>query len=225
MTKIEEKFPILSEDSTFKAVFANEENILIKMISDITGIKKEIFKDNVILETDETSIKIIDEKARNCDFIIRLHNDNIITIELNKYGNTGEIAKNLYHLFNLFDTEPKYNEDYEPDPIIIQISFSYLDLEKYDRIKPLGQYYLIENEPNKIYTKNAKIYELNILKCHNIYHKEDINNIPNYIKWGELLYCKNIEDIPNITKDLLTPQESNLIINKISKEIEKSFID
>ena len=38
MNQTKEKLPLLCYDTIFKSVFRNEENILGKMISDITGI-------------------------------------------------------------------------------------------------------------------------------------------------------------------------------------------
>ncbi len=53
--------PLLCYDVIFKSVFQNQENILGKMISDITGIDYTLLKDNLILETNELPI---DKKKR-----------------------------------------------------------------------------------------------------------------------------------------------------------------
>lgn len=47
---------IVSYDVLFKSLFIGNENILAKMISDITGIEYELLKDNIILETNELPI-------------------------------------------------------------------------------------------------------------------------------------------------------------------------
>ena len=72
--------PLLCYDIVFKSVFTNQENLLAKMISDITGIDYELLKDNIILETNELPISKNNEKAKRCDFIIRMKNNNIINL-------------------------------------------------------------------------------------------------------------------------------------------------
>ena len=53
IVKIEKReellYPMLCYDVYFKALFIGRENLLARMVSDITGIDYEILKDNVIL--------------------------------------------------------------------------------------------------------------------------------------------------------------------------------
>ena len=46
------------------------------MISDITGINYELMKDNLTLEVNELPISKKNEKAKRCDFIVKIINDN-----------------------------------------------------------------------------------------------------------------------------------------------------
>ena len=64
--------PLLCYDLIFKSVFSENENILGKMISDITGIDYKLLKDNIILDTYELPISRQYENAKKCDFIIKI---------------------------------------------------------------------------------------------------------------------------------------------------------
>lgn len=226
MPKNEEEFPILSEDAIFKYVFDKEEEILTKMISDLTDLDYEKLKDNIIIETNETSSNYIDKKNKERDFIIKINNENIISVEINKYGPAGKVIENLYYLFNLLSKEPIYTyKGINDDALtIIQIDISYYVFENDEIIKPLKQCYLTENNPEKIFTKNLKVSILNVEKCHKEYHNNKNKEISNQVRWGELFHCKNINEIPDITKNILTQEESNIIINKLKNKDENEYL-
>ena len=82
-------------DIIFKSLFIGQENILGKMISDITGIDYKLLKDNIVLETNELPINKRNEKAKRCDFVLTIGNGNIINLELNNYKYAGVKVKNL----------------------------------------------------------------------------------------------------------------------------------
>ena len=187
------------------------------MISDITGLDYSLLKDNLILETNELPISKRNEKAKRCDFILRMENENVINIELNRQSHTGLIVKNLSYLFQLFSTSFKKGKEYNENLIVMQINLNCFKDKKYNEIKPLSKYHIREDDNHNIYTKNVVIYELNVVKCHEIYYNECEKEIPNYIRWGALIYCNNLENIPNITNKIMTKKERNLIMDKLNK--------
>ena len=140
------------------------------MVSDITGIDYELLNDNVILETNELPINKKNEKAKRCDFILRINKDNIINLELNQQCYTGLIVKNLSYLFHLFASSSKKGEEYNDNLIVTQINLNCFKGFDYNEIKPLSRYSLREDDTNKLYVKNVAIYELNVLKCFELYY-------------------------------------------------------
>ena len=56
--------PFMCYDLVMKAIFADEVNILAKMISDITGIDYEILEKNIIHETNEIPVNNLKEKKQ-----------------------------------------------------------------------------------------------------------------------------------------------------------------
>ena len=98
---------MLCYDVYFKAIFINKENILAKMVSDITGIDYNILENTITLEINELPIQRNKEKAKRCDFILRIDKDNIINLELNLKKYSGSTIKNLSYLFHLFSTSTK----------------------------------------------------------------------------------------------------------------------
>mgnify|MGYP007101902123 CR=1 FL=1 len=81
--KIELKKPFLLYDPVFKSIFTGNENIIGKMISDITGFNYLFLENNIYLDTNELSIDRFNEKFKRCDFIVRVDDDNIINLEIN----------------------------------------------------------------------------------------------------------------------------------------------
>lgn len=94
------------------------------MISDITNIDYELLKDNITLETNELPIRRKNEKAKRCDFIVRLDKNNILNIELNRQSHTGLIIKNLSYIFQIFTTNFIKGENYNSNLQVIQINLN-----------------------------------------------------------------------------------------------------
>ena len=185
------------------------------MVSDITGISYELLKDNVILETTELPISTKNEKAKRCDFVLRILDDKIINLELNANKYAGLIIKNLSYLCSLFATSTKRGEEYNEDMLVMQINLNCYE-DRQD--KALAKYLLQEEDTHKIYLKNIAIFDLNIVKCSELYYNLDNQeNIPNYIKWGALIYCNNFENIPDIVNGIMTDKEREQIMGKLDK--------
>ena len=110
--------PFMCYDIVFKAIFIDNVNILAKMISDITGIDYKILENNIILETNELPINSNNEKAKRCDFILRITEDNILNLELNSSYYPGLIIKNLSYLCRLFSSMTKRGEKYDENNIV-----------------------------------------------------------------------------------------------------------
>ena len=75
---------------------------------------------------------------------------------------------------------------------------------------------LQEVTSHKVYTNNLSIFNLNVVKCNDIYYNcDDKEDIPNYIKWGALIYTRDINKIPDIAEGILTQKEMERIMDKI----------
>ena len=100
-------------DVIFKSVFTNNENILAKMISAITGIDYNVFKDNIRLEINEIPISRKNEKAKKCDFIVKIDKSTIVNLELNRQNLKTNTVKNLSYAFSLLKTNSSKGEEYD----------------------------------------------------------------------------------------------------------------
>ena len=183
--------PFLMFDISMKAVFIDEVNILAKMVSDITGIDYKLLEDNVILETNEIPISRNNEKAKKCDFILKIDKDNILNLEINTSYYPEVVIKNLSYLFGIYSRSSKKGEDYNENILIRQVNLNCYDN---DKDKVLSKYTLLEEETHKLYSKSISIFDLNIVKCSNVYYnlinKEEI---PKVIRWGALSYNRDYE--------------------------------
>lgn len=219
----EMRLPFLVYDISYKAVFTDEEKILAKMVSDITGMDYNILKNNITLETNELPISSINEKAKRCDFIIRIDKDNILNIELNSSHYTGLVIKNLAYLCQIFCRETKTGDQYNENLNVMQININCFtknnnETFKEDNKEILNEYKIQNVKTKEIYAKNISILTLDIVKCYETYYNLDNkNNIPNYIKWGTLIYNRDFEEIPNIVKGIMTSKERDKIMDKMAK--------
>ena len=114
------------------------------MISDITGIDYKLLKDNIILETNELPISRQNEKAKKCDFIIRIDKNMIINLELNKESYSELLIKNLSYIFNIFSTLTKKGQKYNEDLNIIQININCFKDNLYEKNLPLIDFKFVQ---------------------------------------------------------------------------------
>ena len=207
--------PFMCYDLVMKAIFTDDVNILAKMVADITGIDYKVLENNTILETNEIPINNLNEKAKRCDFVLRINKDRIINLELNSSYYPGLIIKNLSYPFGIFSNATKKSEEYNENLITTQ-----LNLNCYDKNndEDLEQYQLQEVNSHKLYTKNITIFNLNVVKCLELYYNLDnLNDVPKHIKWGALIYNRDLNKIPKIVDGIMTIEERNRLMSKIDK--------
>lgn len=216
----EMKLPFLCYDIAFKAVFTDEENILTKMVSDITGMDYNILKNNITLETNELPISSINEKAKRWDFILRIDKNKILNLELNSSHYTGMLIKNLAYLCQIFSRETKSGDKYNKNLNVMQINLNCYTKSNDTKSKNkeiLNEYQIQNIKTHEVYAKNISILTLDIVKCYEKYYNLiNKGDIPNYIRWGTLIYNRNFEEIPNIVKGIITDKERDKIMDKMA---------
>ena len=94
------------------------------MVADITGMDYNILKNNITLEATELPISSINEKAKRCDFILRIDKDNILSLELNSSHYTGIVIKNLAYLCQIFSRETKAGNQYNENLNVMQLNLN-----------------------------------------------------------------------------------------------------
>jgi len=89
----------LTIDSTFKAVILddNSRGYLVRLIGEITGLDKNILKDNLKVFNNESSKRVINEKRKIKDIVLS-YNEGVINIEMNKFYYEAYISKNTSYI-------------------------------------------------------------------------------------------------------------------------------
>ena len=213
--------PFMCYDIVMKAIFIDEVNILAKMISDVTGIDYKLLEDNVILEANELPVSIKNEKAKRCDFILKIDKNNVLNLEINTSYYPELVIKNLSYLFNIYSRTSKKSEKYNKNILIRQLNLNCYD-DNLD--KPLSKYTLLEEETHMLYSKSIAIFDLNVVKCNDVYY--NLSNkevIPNYIRWGALIYNRDFKKISEIAEGIMTGEEVRQIMDKIESLTDDSL--
>ena len=122
--------PLLTYDVVFKSLFLGNENILAKMISDITGFDYLILENNITLECTELPIEVKGEKFKKCDFIVKFGKDMILNLELNTQSYGGILVKGLSYAFNLFSRHTLRGDAYNENLRVTQINMNYFGNEE-----------------------------------------------------------------------------------------------
>ena len=183
---------ILCSDVIFKSIFMKYPNILSKFIYDITGYKLN----NIKLICNEMPITRYKEKFKRCDFLI-YYGNKIINIELNDSYSKTLLIKNTSYAFGLFSSYTSKGKKYPSNLEIIQINVN--NFSRFD--KPILDYKVMNNNYGYTYIDGLKIFDLDIVKSKNMYYNAD--RLRNYIRWGALFSCENINDMKPILYELI----------------------
>ena len=87
-------------DCMFKAVFRSVDarGVVASILQEITGISKEVFMDAYFV-SGEIPKKIINEKGKTADIIIKVEKDLTLIVEMNQFHNDNIGRKNLSYAY------------------------------------------------------------------------------------------------------------------------------
>lgn len=193
-------------DRIFKAIFINNENVLAKLISDITDIDYNRLKNNITIKINEIPIIHKGENFKKTDFIVNFGNTTTINIEANSSYYKGSRSKNLSYVFMLYGTDTKKGNYYGDDKLFIQINLNAFKNKNNDN--SLVDY-MLRDKHGKTYIDNLKIFNLDIVKCHKMYYNcSNLKDLSNSTKWGAFLWSNYEDDcVCDILNDILDNKE------------------
>lgn len=220
---IEEKQRIIPMiyDVVFKSVLQDKESedYLIDIISNITGIKKDYMKGNIVFKNSELPKNNIKEKGKTTDLIVELK-ENIINLEMNKNYYEGLYDKNDGYLDKIKDGVLTMGQTFPRRRKIIQINFD--NFEVFDE-RIIIKFVMMDVErglirSDYVYSSDIEIYHVNLKKIRKMYYNKDKLN-----KFEKELLLMTIDDekeLNNISKGCKEMENVVKKISKVSKEEE-----
>lgn len=208
-------------DVVFKSVLQDKESedYLIDIISNITGIKKDYMKGNIVFKNSELPKEYAKEKGKATDLIVELK-ENIINLEMNKNYYEGLYDKNDGYLDKIKDGVLIQGQTFPRRRKIIQINFD--NFEVFDE-RIIIKFLMMDVErglirSKYIYSSDIEIYHVNLKKVRKMYYNKDKLN-----KFEKELLLMTIDDekeLNNISKGCKEMETVVKKISKISKEEE-----
>ena len=59
---------------------------------------------------------------------------------------------------------------------------------------------------------------MNVVKCLELYYNlNNLDDVPKHIKWGALIYNRDINKIPDIVNGIMTIEERDRVMDKLNK--------
>ena len=223
MVEKENRIYRICDDEIFKYLFIYENNILYKMIMDITG--KKIDKGEIVPGY-EVEPYILNGKTNRSDMLIKINKDYYINIEINYMHAKHVLSRNYLQLSRIFSQIVKEGaSDKEiSKKKIIQINFNtFTNTNKKEIEKGI---YTDEITGIKL-DYSCEIWNLDIALCYDMMYNKDVENLPKWVRWGALLYSdiRNIEEINKIFGgDLVDMKDKESFMGRIKGVNEKDRI-
>ena len=213
------KIPSLSYDAMFKAVFSNNKKFLAKLVESIikyVNLDIDIKDKELVINRNELPIDNYHDRNLICDYFIKLDDDHVLNIEINRALYRGLVERNMVYSFKIYcehfktgdkkTSFDKYN--------LFQVNFNAFHNPN---DKSINRYFLIDvDDPSNKLTNNYMIMNIDIEKCFNlVYNKTNLGGISDLETWGAVMACTYLEDIETIL-------ESGLM--SMSKEDREEFV-
>ena len=217
------EIPQLSYNAMFKAVFSNNEKILVKMIQAIleyTKMNIDIKDKDLIIKNNELSLKNYKSRQLICDYIIKLNEYTDLNIEINKSFYPGLYERNMTYSFKIyyehFKSGDKYNEFNKYN--LLQVNFNNF---KNPNSKTINKFLMLDvDDIGNTLSNNLCIINIDIETCFNlVYNNTKLTEISFLERFAGILYCRYLEDISDILGgDMLEMDEKEKFLNDIKEK-------
>ena len=196
-------------DKVFKGVLTSKEarGYLVSLISNITGIKKEDIKDNLVFKNNEQKITGVSEKKKITDMIIDIK-DFIINLEMNKEYYEGLINRNHGYISKIRESLVLEGESYVDTPKIIQINFDYFNYYRPDKRVVIK--FEMKDDTGKKEGVDVESYHVILPNAKEKYYNE--GNKEELVKELVIMMTEKNEELERLIKD-------NMELRKVGEKI------
>lgn len=163
-------------DAVFKGVLQDKESegYLVDVISNVTGIKKDYMKGNIVFKNVELPKNSVREKGKATDLIVEIK-ENIINLEMNKNYYEGLYDKNDSYLDKIKEGIITKGSLYPRRRKIIQINFD--NFEVFDE-REVIKFEMVDRErglvrSEYVYSSDIEIYHVNLKRVNKKYYNKD----------------------------------------------------
>lgn len=192
--------PILCRREVFEEVFDGLENILAKMISEVTEIGYGELKNQIVLRRNkDLDVKFVKERR---SYFLTLDDNGVLHLKVNKNSDVGWLFKDRDVMFIHLDcVEKEFPKSGVP---LIKIFFKR------------------DNNIANCFGRLSIVF-LDTFWCEKIYQEGSDDNLPDFIKWGTLFQCNDVAKISKILKELLTDKGYSLFMKRLEMIMQDDF--
>ena len=201
-------------DKVVKKILTSEDKenreYLIRIISGVTGIDKDLLRSNIKLVTNEVGSNV--NTVNSLVDTIYSDDSEYINIEINYNYSKSLLVKNNIYVYHMILRQVKKNTDYDNISPVIQININSYDLFK--RGKFIYKSEMREKETNEKRDNMITIYDINLDYLRNIdYNKIKKGTIYNLEKILYIFVCDNKKLLDYI-------YEGDIIMDKVRDDFD-----
>lgn len=208
----------MTYDKMFKGVLTSKEarGYLISLISNITGIKKENIKDNIVFKNNEQKINGISGKKKITDMVVEI-DDNVINLEMNKEYYEGLIDRNNEYISKIRESIILEGGNYSDIPKVIQINFDNYNKYKNDK-RVVIKFEMLDAEKGIKEGVNMESYHVILPNAKEKYYNE--KNEEELVKELVIMMADRNEELEKLIKDNMELKKVGEKIVEISRDEE-----
>lgn len=208
----------MTYDKMFKGVLTSKEarGYLISLISNITGIKKENIRDNIVFKNNEQKINGISGKKKITDMVVEI-DDNVINLEMNKEYYEGLIDRNNEYISKIRESIILEGGNYSDIPKVIQINFDNYNKYKNDK-RVVIKFEMLDAEKGIKEGVNMESYHVILPNAKEKYYNE--KNEEELVKELVIMMADRNEELEKLIKDNMELKKVGEKIVEISRDEE-----
>ena len=203
----------LTFDVMFTEIFNNQDNICIleEFIAGYFKYPLKDVRDNLEILSRRLGKENRYDSRKEVDLLLNL-NGKKINIEMSNNNSIGVVNRNIVYLCKIHSNELKQGDhSYSKINESIQIVFNNFDCQK-----ELRNTYYLRNDKGNILSEKLRIDIINLAKgkvsCYNESGEDSY-----LINWCKILTESKIDNIKNISHQVLTKETTNKLVNQMNK--------
>ena len=215
-----EMIPLIM-DSAFKSVVTKNTSVFKRFLIETLHLNIDPKDTNLIFLDKELIKENYKEKGKSVDLNVKLDNNLLINIEVNRYNYEHIRLRNKLYLEKLHTMQYEIGNDYKDlnSEYIYQLNLNYKD-----NYKGIGESIIVSYDitSNKIFDDNLKIY----IK-HLEYYKNMFYTNPKSMTYDEIfmagMLSNNFQELYNIMKNILSTKELNRFMGSVINMSKEYF--
>lgn len=194
-------------DPVFKLLIYKSKNITAFVISEITKIKYDYIRKNLVFRNNEMYKNHALDKLKNTDILVEVK-ENLINLEMSTNNYPGNLQKDTEYAYNLVSNQRKIDDKYNSTRRTIQIRFDSKNMFPNDE-RIITEFKMRDETGNIVLDPYLTIYHINMEKIMEMYYtNKELSKFEKFLVMLQVSKKEELIKLAGKDKDLMEVEKN-----------------